>query len=246
MIRYFFTVFFLAGLISPALAQEPAPACTGADRACLLQELETTAAAITEEKWRDIAYRELAKSYARENRLTDAVTQIDKISHPDTKAMTIRGIGMAAAELALSEGQYKELFASLAEKAAAIAHEPSRDIAYTYISMSQAFARQDEAALATAATLKNDALRHKAYGEMAEIQAERKEPAGALATLARIDSEAYRNKATRSVVLILADQGLKDDASRAAHGMTNPTLKAEALQHILEAQTKPAAGTGKP
>lgn len=239
MIRDFFTVFLLTMLAFPVMAAEPAPACAGSDRACLLKELKSTTAQITDEKWRDISLRELAKSYAEDNRTSDAIALIDKIKNPDTKAMTIRGIGMAAAELALPDAEYTALFKQLADKAATITHDPSREIAYTYISMAQAFAKQDEAASATAAAMTNEALRHKAFGEMAEIQAERNDAASALATLAKIDSESYRNKATRTITLLLADRALFEDAARAAHGITNPTLKAEAIQYILMRQKKP-------
>lgn len=240
MIRHFFTVLLLWPVAFPVLAAEPTPACAGSDRACLLAELATTTAAITESKWRDISYRELAKSYAEEGKTSEAIALIDKIENPDTKAMTIRGIGMAAAELNLTSETYAELFKILAEKAAGISHEPSREIAYTYISMAQAFAKQDDAASTTAASMTNEALRHKAFGEMAEIQAERPDAPAALKTLKKIDSESYRNKSTRTVTLLLADRGLFDEAAQAAHGITNPTLKAEALQYIIMRQKQPS------
>lgn len=236
MIRVFFTVFLLAALPFPARAAEP---CAGTDRACLISELQDTVSGIQDAKWRDIAYRELAKSLTSDGRTEEAIALIDKIEHPDTKAMTIRGIGMEAAGLKLGADEYAALFKALAEKAAGIAHPPSHEIAFTYISMAQAFAGQDQEALKTASSMSNDALKHKAFGEIAEIQAERKDAAAALATLRHIDSEAYRNKSTRTIVLLLADRKLFDDASRAAHAMTNPTLKAEALQYILEQQKKP-------
>ena len=241
MIRDFFTVFFVLLVAFPVMAAEPAPPCAGGDRACLLKELESTTTQITDDKWRDISLRELAKSYAQDNRTTEAIALIDKIKNPDTQAMTIRGIGMATAELALPEETYTGLFKELTTKATSIQHEPSREIAYTYISMAQAFAKQDAAAIATANAMTNVALRHKAFGEMAEIQAERKDSAAALATLARIDTESYRNKATRTVTLLLSDRGLFEDAAKAAHGITNPTLKAEAIQYILMRQKQPGA-----
>jgi hypothetical protein len=236
MIRVFFTIFFLFLSSFPAWAAEP---CAGSDRACLIQELEETAAGIQDDKWRDIAYRELAKSLTSDGRTEEAIALIDKIESPDTRAMTIRGIGMEAAGLNLSADGYSALFKSLSEKASAISHPPSHEIALTYISMAQAFAKQDQEALKTAASMSNDALKHKAFGEIAEIQAERKDAAAALATLQHIDSESYRNKSTRTISLLLADRGLFDDASRAAHAITNPTLKAEALQYILVQQKKP-------
>ena len=220
----------------PALAAEP---CAGSDRACLLRELEKTASEIPDDKWRDIAYRELAKSLTADGRTEEAIALIDDIKNPDTRAMTIRGIGMEAAGLNLSAEGYATLFKSLTDKASSITHPASHEIAFTYISMAQAFAKQDQEALKTAASMSNDALKHKAFGEIAEIQAERKDAVAALATLQLIDSEAYRNKSTRTITLLLADRKLFDDASRAAHGITNPTLRAEALQYILLQQKKP-------
>lgn len=240
--RVFFTVFFLAIGTAPAFAAAPAPLvpqppCKGADRACLFKELGQSAASIEDDKWRDISYRELAKSLAAENRLDEAMALIPKIVTPDTQALTIRGIGMAAATLNLTPDQYSALFKSLAQEADKISQPASKDIAYTYIAMSQSFAKQDTAALATARSMTNPALKHKAFGEIAEVQAERKDTAAAMATLMEIDSPAYKNKSTRTITLLLADRGLFDEAAMAAHQITNPTLKAEALQYILTKQT---------
>lgn len=240
--RVFFTVFFLTFGAAPAFAAEqpplaPQPPCKGADRLCLFEELGKTAASIEDDKWRDISYRELAKSLAAENRLDDAMALIPKIITPDTQALSIRGIGMAAATLNLTPDQYTALFKSLAEAADTITQPASKDIAYTYIAMSQSFAKQDASAIATARAMTNQALKHKALGEIAEVQAERKDAASAMATLKEIDSPAYKNKSTRTITLLLADRGLFDEAAVAAHQITNPTLKAEALQYILTKQT---------
>lgn len=239
--RSFFTIFLLgalAGLTAlPVWGNPAAPTpCRGTDKACLFEELRQSADAISEDKWRDISYRELAKSLATDRRFDEAVSLVAKIKTPDTQALTIRGIGMAAASLPLTTEDYASLFASLAAAADTIAQPASKDIAYTYIAMSQSFARQDAAALATARAMTSPELRHKAFGEIAEVQAERKDAQAALATLKEIDSAAYRNKSTRTITLLLADRGMFDEAAQAAHAITNPTLKAEALQYILTRQ----------
>lgn len=251
MKRNFFTVFWAACLIlsinpSPALATaSPGAACTEADRACMIAELQATLPGITEKSWRDIAYRELIKLLAQEGRTAEAITLIDEISNPDTQALSIRGIGMAAAEINLPPQAMTDLFKALRTRADAITQPAPREIAYTYISMSQVFSRLDKEAKETADAIVNPALKHKALGEMAEIQAERNDGAAALQTLTEIDDVPYRNKASRTIALLLADRGLFKDAYLATRGMTNPTLKAEALQYILTKQKPPASATHK-
>ncbi len=238
MMRAFFTVLFWTALSATAAAQQPpAPTvCPGTDKPCLFKELMQAADAIEEAKWRDISYRELSKSLAVDGRFDDAMAIIAKIKSGDTQALTIRGIGMAAADHKLDSDAYALLFKKLAALADSIPDTPSKDIAYTYIAMSQSYALQDEAALATARAMTNPALRHKALGEIAEVQAQRKDAVSALRTLSQIDSPAYRNKASRTVTLLLSDQSMFDEATKAASGIANPTLKAEALQYIISKQ----------
>lgn len=233
--RAFFTIFFFGLGITAVSAAEPA-ICAGTDRPCLMQELSRTVDQITEPKWRDIGYRELAKSLAADGQLTEAMNLIPKITNGDTQALTIRGIGMAAAGLNLPPSDYDALFKSLSGFADKIPDTPSRDIAYTYIAMSQSFAKQDIAAIATAKAMANPALRNKALAEIAEVQAERKDAAAALATLKEIDAEAYRNKASRTIALLLSDRGFFNEAVQAAQSITNSTLRAEALQYIITKQ----------
>lgn len=245
MIRVFFTVLFvlLAGNANATPtngSDKPDPICQGQDQACLFNELEKSAAAITEEKWRDIAYRELAKSLAETGQTERAISLISKIINPDTQALTIRGIGMGAAKLNWAPEKYSDLFTQLTSKAMAIEHTPSKEIALTYICMAQAFARMDDDAVKTAQSMTNPALRHKALGEMAEIQAERSDAVAALKTLNMIDSEAYKSKSARTITILLSDRQLFDDAAKAAALIKNPTLKAEALQYMITRQINPA------
>lgn len=240
MIRVFFTAFCLGLALLPASVSAQASSCSGTDQACLLGELEKSADAITDVKWRDISYRELAKTLAANKQTPQALAILEKISNPDTKALTIRAIGMTAATHNLSVTEYEGLFKNLTERANAIEHIPSKEIAYTYIAMAQSFARQDEAAVVTTNAMTNAALKHKAFGEMAEIQAERGDAEAAIATLRRIDLESYRNKASRTVTILLADKALYNDAATLAQGITNANLRAEAIQYILNKQMAPA------
>jgi hypothetical protein len=219
-------------------AQEPSaasPICSIEDRACILKAMTATAAKIEQTSWRDQTYREIAKTLAFEGDIEGAVALISKIETPDTKAMTIRGIGMAAAEQRFKD-RYAEIFALLRSEAEKIEHPPSYAIALTYIAMSQAFAGDSESAWKTASDMKNDALRHKAYAETAEIQAEQGNFDHAMKSIAFIESESFRNKAYVITSRILAEKGKIDDGYQAAMKITNPYQKAAAVQTVLDIQ----------
>src|SRR5688572_15387865 len=112
----------LAGAHSPARAQAGAVACAGTDKTCLLNLLENSAAAIPEESWRDGTWREAAKLLALEGRTDDAIAMIARIKNPDTQAMTIRGIGMAAAKTEQDTAKRARIFTQLHAEAAKITH----------------------------------------------------------------------------------------------------------------------------
>ena len=228
----------------PVHAQEQsasAKPCTAQDRACVTQNLIAATEQIENVNWRDQSYREIAKTLASDGQFSDAIGIWDKIENPDTKALTIRGIGMAAADRELAQADYDALFKTLRAKSETIEHPPSYAIALTYIAMAQAFAGDDDGAWNTAASMENDALRHKAYGETAEIQAEQGNVEAAMKSIGFIESTAYRNKSYALVSKILADQQLFDEALRAAVPLTNAYKKAKALQYILDQQTISAA-----
>jgi hypothetical protein len=210
--------------------------CRIEDRYCVINLLLESTDSIENVTWRDQTYREIAKTLAFEGEIDAALRLIDKISTPDTKAMTIRGIGMAVAESNLSRAEYPQVFEKLRTEAEKIAHAPSYAIALTYIAMAQAFAGDNEGAWKTAASMKNDALRHKAYGETAEIQAEKEDFAGAMASIAFISDVAYRNKAYASISKILADRERLQEALQAAESVSNSYMRAQALQYILDVQ----------
>jgi len=234
--RIFLFVGILTLSLFPYTGTLQAEDCVAQDRACILKEIEAESAQIENTSWRDQTYRELAKTKAADGDMDGAIALIDKIETPDTQAMTIRGIGMAAADLKLEKAAYDALFTKLRARAEKIEHPPSYAIALTYIAMSQAFAGDNEGAWKTASDMENNALRHKAYGETAEIQAEAGDARAAMKSIGFIESAAFRNKAYALIAKILADREDFDDALAAAMALTNPYKKAHALQYILDVQ----------
>lgn len=207
--------------------------CSVDNKLCIMEELEATAKDIENKSWRDKTYRELAKSYTYSGYADKAISLIDKIETPDTKAMTIRGIGFAAADSKWEIEKYAPLFEQLTAKADQIEHLPSQAIAYTYVAMAQAFAKDDAGAMATAKAMTNDALRHKAFAETAEIQAERGDAAAAFESIKQIDSEAFKNKAYSTVAKIFTKQNQLNQAYNAAQNITNTYNRTQILQYIL-------------
>ncbi len=218
-------------LLTPSAVQAK---CAMTDKLCVMAEIKETADKIEKQSWRDQAYRELAKSYTYEGHEDKAIALIDIIKTPDTKAMTIRGIGMAAADSEWKDQKrYTTLFTNLTAEAEKITHPPSYAIAYTYIAMAQAFAKDDAAAMATARKMKNDALRNKAFGETAEIQAERGDFKAAMASITEIGSLSFRNKAYATVSRIFSKSGELDKAYQAAQKIDNASTKTTVLQNIV-------------
>lgn len=234
MQRLILGLILIVGAAQAALAQETA--CTIEDRACVIAALGAEADKIDNPSWRDQTYRELAKTLAYEKRYDDAIGVLDKIQNPDTKALTIRGIGMSAADVGLSPDEAKALFTRLREYSNTIEHPPSFAIALTYIAMSQAFAGDDEGAWATAREMENEALRHKAFGETAEIQAEQGRLEASMKSIGYIESAAYRNKSYSIISKILADDGRLAEALKAAQAVTNSYKKSDAYQYVLDKQ----------
>lgn len=210
--------------------------CQVEDRFCVLENLRKDAGKIEREAWRDQTYRELAKSFAGDGNIDSAVSVISDITNSDTKAMTIRGIGMEIANLGFSQDRLDQEFEKLRMEAEKIDHPPSYAIALTYIAMGQAFAGDNEGAWKTAASMENDALRHKAYAETAEIQAENGDFSAAQKSIKFIESEAFRNKAYSITSKIFADSGLFEESYKTAMEITNAYKKAQAIQHMLDEQ----------
>lgn len=221
---------------APEKAAPVQPGCAANDRTCIIEMLSNAAGRIERADWRDQTYRELAKTLAFDGDVDGAIAVIDKISSNDTKAMTIRGIGMAVADRKQPKAENDIVFAKLKEAAAKIADGPSNAIAMTYVAMSQAFAGDNEGAWQTASEMKNEALRHKAYGETAEIQAENGDFYAAMTSIDYITSPSFKNKAYNTVSKILADGQLISEATQAALAISDPYMQAEALQYALDTQ----------
>lgn len=234
MRRYIFTIalFLMPG---GAFAQD----CLITDESCVFNAMLQESVKIENVSWRDQTYREIAKTMAAERQYDKAIALISKIETPDTKAMTIRGIGMAVADHKLSQEDLDSLFAKLRAEAEKIDHPPSYAIALTYIAMGQAFAGDNEGAWKTASDMENDALRHKAYGETAEIQAEKGDDTAAMKSISMIDVQSYRNKAYATVSKILADRGLLQQAYNAALPIENSYKKAQAMQYVMDVKNNP-------
>lgn len=216
------------------------------DRACVESAIIADALSSPEDSWKDQILRDVATSLTYDARVDDAIALIPKIANPDTQAMTVRAIGMAAALYGKqSPEQMRTVFTKLAKAAQVITQPAAHAIALTYIAMAQAFAGLDEDAWATSAGMENAALRHKAYGETAEIQAERGDLTAAMKSISMIDAVSYRNKAYGNVAAILIEKQMFDEALRAAQAIDNPVKRAQSLQSILKAQEEKTRGTRK-
>lgn len=232
-----FYALLLAAL--PARAEDKPVCATATDKTCLTDLLTATAADITENNWRDQTFREIAKLMTKQDRFDDALALIARVQNPDTRAMTIRGIGMEAAALRRDPAVLAPLFAQLRGAADAIDHPPSHAIALTYIAMAQAFAGDDDGATATAKSMENAALRNKAFAESAEIQAARQDLDAALVSISHIDDPAFRDKALRTIAKILSDNGHYDKALAAAQQISNNYQRAQAFLQLLARQVAP-------
>ncbi len=233
---FLFTGLFILGAPVAAFAgigDDKVPTCTAMDRACLMRQIEALTPTIERQEWKDQTYRELAKTYTYEGQPDKAIALIGKIQKPDTKAMTIRGIGMAAASLKWSANRYASLFNQLTVESAKIKDPAANGIALTYVAMSQAFAGDDKGARKTAASMTNAALRNKAYGETAEIQAERGDLANAMLSLDAIDASSFRNKACDTVSKIFLNKAMVSEAYAIAMKIDNAFLKTKSIQRIL-------------
>jgi tetratricopeptide (TPR) repeat protein len=208
--------------------------------------LENVSGTIVEANWRDQTLRDLAKLYAARGQVAQAMALIPRVENPDTRAMTIRGIGMEIGALALPKAEQDKIFTALRAEADKIDHVPSHGIALTYIAMAQAFAGDDDGAFATAQSMSNEALRHKAFAENAEIQAAKGKLDQALKSLGAIGNLSFRNKAHTVVSKIFADQEQYDSALDVARKVENEYQRAQALLYILNRQTKPGEGMDMP
>lgn len=216
-----------------AFAEDFKTECRPVTKPCLLNKIYDATQDIENQSWRDKSYRELAKVYAYNGKIDEAVALIDKIEKPDTKAMTIRGIGFAAADSKWNDPErYKNLFLKLNAIAGTIEDESANGIALTYIAMAQALAGDDMGAAVTTLTMTNPALRNKAFAESAEIQAEAGRYDEAITSISKIDAESFRNKAYKLISKIMVQQNKVDQAYDAAMKISNSYMRAESLLFI--------------
>ncbi len=235
-------VALLSAMAFNALADEPKP-CATADRACLAAMVQRDAAATTETAWRDQTLRDLAASLTYDKKVDSAIALIPQISNPDTQAMTVRAIGMAAALYGReTPDQLKTVFAKLAKATLLIRQPTAQGIAQTYIAMAQAFGGLDDDAWRTASAMTNLALKHKAFGETAEIQAERGDMGKAMTSVGKIDVVSFRNKAYQNVAEIMTKRQRYDDAVTSAGRINNPAKRAQAILAIMKAQEEKTRG----
>lgn len=229
-------VLLLASTTAYAVPESTPSACSGTDKACLFKLLDDTASSISKTEWRDQTLRELAKLLTHNKQFDAAIGLIAKIQEPDTKAMTIRGIGMAASQ---DRTATPDLFVKLRAEAEKISDPPSYAIALTYIAMSQAFAGDNSGAMNTAKTMENSALRNKAYNEAAKIQADRGDFSAASASISAIEDPAFRDKAYATVSGIFADKKKYDQAVAAAGKIVDTYKKSQAILYVLARQITP-------
>lgn len=208
--------------------------CEVTNTNCIQSMINTETQNISEPRWKNQAYRNLAVSTAFSGNLDTAISYILKIDNSDTQAMTIRAIGMALAiHKDLEDVEYKNIFKKLENASLEIKDEGARDIAYTYIAMAQAFAGLDTDATATTDNMKNPALKHKAFGETAEIQAERGDYDASIKSINAIKSMSFKNKALGIVSSIFLKSGDITHAYKCAVAITNPMKKVKSLQNIV-------------
>lgn len=232
-----FTILSLFFVFISGTSHAQMPNCEVKDRLCLLEQIVTQADTIENVAWKDQTLREAAKTYASDGEFDKALSLIEKIQTPDTKALTIRGIGMGIASLEFTTDKMTEMFRKLRIESEKISHPPSHAIALTYIAMAQAFAGDNEGAWKTAGDMENAALRHKAYGETAEIQAEKGDYESARTSIEKIESAAFQNKAYSIVSKILADKKMFKESYESAKRITNPYKQTLSLQYILDTQS---------
>ncbi len=233
-------LFLLFMALSPPLQAAENKPCAGEDKLCLFDMLEQSTTAVTEQSWQESTWREMAKLLTHQGQEARAVSLISRIKSPDTQAMTVRGIGIAAAEDGwIDRARYDALFTHLKAEAAKIADPPSNAIAMNYIADAQALSGDDAGSMETALSMANPEMRNKALYDSAKYQAEGGRLGAALAGIAAMDDPAFRNKAWRAVSKIFADAGDYDNALRAMEPMDNAYQKAQAVLYILTKQIVP-------
>lgn len=224
----FFTLFFI---LSPSVQ---AAKCNVSNTLCVMAEIKKDAISIENKEWREKALRDLAKTYTQEGYENKAIELINQIQTPDTKARTIQGIGIAAAEKNWSnKKRYKALFSNLAKEVEKLDHAPSYASAYSYIARAQTLSGDNDGAMETARNMKNSALRHKTLGDIAKIQAEKNNVKLSMKSVSEIESEDSRNKAYSTIARIFIRRGKLEPAYIAGQKITNAYIRTQILQSII-------------
>lgn len=214
--------------------------CSNMAKPCLSNRLEQIAPQVTNEKWRNSLYKDLAVIYVRDNHFDKALQQLRKISVPDTQAMTVRSMGMAFAKQKppATPEQKTAFFDSLKKATENIKHPPSHEIAHTYIAMAQALAGEENASNETAKNMENQALRNKAFAESSEIFAKKGHFETAFRTITYIDTQSFRNKALKIIADIALKDHLYNHALKAGQKIENTWLQAQTIKNILNDMQK--------
>jgi hypothetical protein len=212
--------------------------CENTSTKCILDYTAQQVMLITDQRWRDQSIRDLVMRYADAGFEEDAFQFIPSVTHPDTRAMSIRAAGMGRAKYSTAETTNADIdyFKRLKELAKTIDHDGARAIAYTYIAMSEAFAGLDENATKTALSMSNSALRNKALAESAEIQAERFDIDAALDSISYIDNDAFKDKAYTITSEIFIKTGHYPEAVKMASHITNAYKQSKVLLKLTAAQ----------
>lgn len=240
--KILFTIFIaaiLTGIGTSGSQAQQEETCAHDAVDCRLTEVENTIAEIESDRWRDSAYREIAKLHAAHQSYDQALAVIDRITSPDTQALTLRGIAMEIAANEERQETQDALFKRLHKRAEQINHPPSYHIALSYIAMGQAYADDLEGALATSTMIDNVSLRNKAYGETAEIMALEGDIEAIQQSLSLIVDDAFAAKSGRLISRILLENGFDEEAYEIALNIKDSYQKSQALLFLLAQELTP-------
>lgn len=228
-----------ASFIAEASEEDPLAdtQCANDDPACLIKDLHESIAKIADFHWRDQVLREVAKALTEKGYPELALRIIEQVENQDTKAMTIRGIGVNTAKLSMPDDQKTYIYNQLKVAANNLSDAPSKDIAFRYIAKGQALAGFDAEADKTVDAVKDTSQRDKAYEEIAEVQAAQAKLDNVMETIARIESPSYRDRAYGAASKIFIKNGQIDPALKLAYKIETPYNRAQALLLVMKAET---------
>ncbi len=238
--RLLYFLAFTFFLITSAQAADAPPLCASGDNTCLFTALQNATKNIDNDRYRDQTLRDMSKLMIHEKNFPAAIDLFHQIKSADTKAMTLRGIGVATAETDFLESDKKNIYTNLIEAAEEITEEDSRVIALRYVAKGQALAGFDDDAHATMRMIDNRSQRDKAFEEIAEVQAKQDKLGEAVKSIAAIESPPYRDRAYGAISKIFVHKENYESAIKTAQMIETPYNRAQALLLILTAQITPA------